>query len=101
MDVFFPVSTKLDIDELIKHYFKVRPKCKYNDICSIVNHYHRKKLTLQHLKTKLKKLHLQRKRNAFEKDLMVIISNELRMPLAKILVIDEFLSLFPLNMVPR
>ena len=63
MDVFFPVSTKLDIDELIKHYFKVRPKCKYNDICSIINHY---QLTLQHLKTKLKKLHLQRKRNAFE-----------------------------------
>ena len=100
MDVFFPVSTKLDIDELIKHYVKIRPMFKYNDICSIINHYHRKKLTLQHLKTKLKKLRLQRKRSAFEKDLMVIISNELGMPLAKILVMDKFLSLFPLIMVP-
>ena len=64
MNVFFPVSTELDIDELIKYYFKVRPKFKYIDICSIINQHHRKRLTLQ-------KLHLTRKTNVFE-DLMAI-----------------------------
>ena len=76
MDVFLLVSTELAIDELIKYYFKVRQKFKYIDICSIINQHHQKKLTLRQLKTKLKKLHLTRKRNAFEEDLMAIISNE-------------------------
>ena len=75
MGVFLPVSTELAIDELIKYYFKVRQKFKYIGICSIINQHHRKKLTLRQLKTRLK-LHLTRKRNAFEEDLMAIISNE-------------------------
>ena len=98
MDVFLHVSTELDIDGLIKYYFKVRQKFKYIDICSIINQHHRKKLSLRQLKTKLKKLHLARKRNFFEEDLVAIISNELGKSLAKILVIDKSLSLFPLNM---
>ena len=101
MDVFLPVSTELDLDKPIKYYFKVRPKFKYIDICSIINRYHRKKLKLRQLKTKLKKLHPTRKTNVFEEDRMAIISNELRTFLAKILVmlIDKLISLFPLNMV--
>ena len=99
MDVLLPVSTELDIDGLIKYYFRVRQKFKYIDICSIINQHHRKKPTLRQLKTKLKKLHLTRKINVFEEDLMAIISNELRTSLAKILVIDKLLSLFLLNMV--
>ena len=99
MDVFLPVSTEIDLDELIKYYFKVRPKFKYIYICSIINQYHRKKLKLRQLKTKLKKLHLTRKRNVFEEVLLAIISNELGMSLVKILVIDKLLSLFPLNIV--
>ena len=67
MNLFLPVSTDLDIDELIKHHFKVRPK--HSDICSIISQHHRKKLNLRQLKTKIKKLHLTRKRNAFEEDL--------------------------------
>ena len=98
MDVFLPVSTELDIGELIKYYFKVRPTFKYLDICSIINQHHRKKLRLRQLKTKLRKLHFTKKRNVFEEDLMAIISNELGTSLAKILVIDKLLSLFPLNM---
>ena len=92
MDVFLPVSTELDIEELIKYYFKVRPKVKYIDICSIINQHHRKKL-------KLRQLHLMRKRNAFEEDLLAIIYNELGTSLAKILVIDRLLNSFPLNIV--
>ena len=99
MDVFLPVSTELDIDELIKYYFKVRPKFKYNDICSIINQHHRTKLTLRRLKTKLKNLHLTRKTNVFEEDLMAIVSNKLGTPLTKILVIDQLLSVFPLDIV--
>ena len=98
MDVFLPVSTELDFGELIKYYFKVRPTFKYLDICSIINQHHRKKLRLRQLKTKLRKLHFTKKRNVFEEDLMAIISNELGTSLAKILVIDILLSLFPLNM---
>ena len=37
--------TELDIDGLIKYYFKVRQKFKYIEICSIINQHHRKKLT--------------------------------------------------------
>ena len=99
MDVFLPGSTELDIGELIKYYFKARPKFKHIDICSIINQHHRKKLKLRQLKTKLKKLHLTRKRNVFEEVLLAIISNELGMSLVKILVIDKLLSLFPLNIV--
>ena len=99
MDVFLPVSTELDTDELIRYYFKARQKFKYIDICSIINQHHRKKLTLQQLKIKLRKLHLTRKRYVFEEDLMAIISDELGTSLAKILVIDKLLSLFSLNMV--
>ena len=99
MDVFLPVSTELDIDRLIKYYFKVRQMFRYIDICSIINQYHRKKLTLRQLKTKLQKLHLTRKRNVFEEDLMAIISKDLGTSLVKILVIEKLLSLFLLNMV--
>ena len=99
MGVFLPGSTELDIGELIKYYFKARPKFKHIDICSIINQHHRKKLKLRQLKTKLKKLHLTRKRNVFEEVLLAIISNELGMSLVKILVIDKLLSLFPLNIV--
>ena len=68
MDFFLSVRTELDIDELIKYYFKVRPKFKYIDICSIFSQHHRKNLTLQQLKTRLKKkLHLSRKRNVLKK----------------------------------
>ena len=93
MNLFLPVSTDLDIDELIKYHFKVRPK--HSDICSIISQHHRKKLNLRQLKTKMKKLHLTRKRNAFEEDLLAIISNELGTSLAKIFVIDKLLSYFP------
>ena len=64
MGVFFPVSTELYIDELIKYYFKVRPKFKYIDACSI-NQHHCKKLKLGQLKRNLKKLHLTRKKKCF------------------------------------
>ena len=50
MDPFLPVSTELDIDELIKYYFKVRPKFKHIDTCSIINQHHRKRLKLRQLK---------------------------------------------------
>ena len=40
-----------------------------------------------------------RKRNVFEEDILAIISNELVTSLAKILVIDKLLSLFPLIIV--
>ena len=97
MNLFLPVSTDLDIDELIKYHFKVRPK--HCDISSIISQHHRKKLNLRQLKTKTKKLHLTRKRNAFEEDLLAIISNELGTSLAKIFVIDKLLSLFPVNIL--
>ena len=99
MDVFLPVSTELDLDKLIKYYFKVRPKFKYIDICSIINRYHRKKLKLRQLKTKLKKLHLTREINVSEEDLLAIISNELGTSLAKVSVIDKLISIFPLIIV--
>ena len=99
MDIFLPLSTELYIDELIKYYFKVRPKFKYINICSIINQPHCKKLKLRQLKTKLKKLHPTRKTNVFGEGLMAIISNESRTSSAKILVLDKLLSLFPLNMV--
>ena len=99
MGVFLSVSTELDIEDLIKYYFKVWPKFKHIDICSIINQHYRKKLKLRQLKTKLKKLHLTRKRNVFEEDILAIISNELVTSLAKILVIDKLLSLFPLIIV--
>ena len=96
MDVFLPVSTELNIDELIKYYFQVRPKFKYINICNIINEHHRTTLTLRQLKTKLKKLNLTRKRNVSE-DLMANIFSEL----GKSLVNAGYrqLSLFPLNMV--
>ena len=50
MDPFLPVSTELDIDELIKYCFKVRPKFKHIDTCSIINQHHRKRLKLRQLK---------------------------------------------------
>ena len=84
MDVFLPVSTELNIDELIKYYFKLRPKFKYIDICNIINEHHYITLTLRQLKAKLKKLNLTRKRNVSEKDLMAIISNELGTSLANV-----------------
>ena len=49
MDVFLLVSTELNIDELIKYYFQVRPKFKYIDICNIINEHHRTTLTLRQL----------------------------------------------------
>ena len=91
MDVSLPVSTELDIEELIKHYFKAKRKFKHIDICRVVNQHHRKKL-------KLRQLLLLRKRNVFE-DLLAIISNELGTSLAKILVIDRLINSFPLNIV--
>ena len=99
MDVFISVSTELDIEEIIKYYFKVRPTFKHIDICSIINQHYRKKLKLRQLKTKLKKLHLTREINVSEEDLLAIISNELGTSLAKILVIDKLLSLFPIIIV--
>ena len=95
MDVFLPVSTELNIDELIKYYSQLRPKFKYIDICNIINEHHRTTLTLRQLKTKLKKLNLMRKRNVSEEDLMAIISNEIGMSLANVgyRQIPEFISL--------
>ena len=84
MNVFLPVSTELNIDELIKYYFQLRPKFKYIDICNITNEYHRITLTLQQLKTKLKKLNRTRKTNVSEEDLMAIISKELGTSLANV-----------------
>ena len=84
MNVFLPVSTELNIDELIKYYFQLRPKFKYIDICNIINEHHRITLTLQQLKTKLKKLNRTRKRNVSEEDLMAIISKELGTSLANV-----------------
>ena len=49
MDVFISVSTELDIEEIIKYYFKVRPTFKHIDICSIINQHYRKKLKLRQL----------------------------------------------------
>ena len=92
MDIFLPLSTELDIDKLLKYCFKVKPKFKYMDICSIINQHHCKKRKLRQLKTKLKKLHPTRKRNVFEEGLMAIISNELETSSAKILVLDKLLS---------
>ena len=53
MDVFLPVSTELNIDELIKYYFQLRPKVKYIDVCNIINEHHHITLTLRQLKAKL------------------------------------------------
>ena len=55
MDVFLSVSTELNIEELIKNYFKLRPKSKYIDIRNIINEHHYITLTLRQLKAKLKK----------------------------------------------
>ena len=95
MDVFLPVSTELNIDELIKYYFQVRPKFKYINICNIINEHHCTTLTLRQLKTKLKKLNLTRKRNPSEEDLMAIIFNELGTSLANVgyRQMTEFISL--------
>ena len=95
MNVFLPVSTELNIDELIKYCFQVRPKFKYIDICYIINEYHRTTLTLRQLKTKLKKLNLTRKRSVSEEDLMAIISNEFGTSLANVgyRQMTEFISL--------
>ena len=67
MDLFLPVSTDLDIDELIKYYFKVRPKFKHSDMSSIISQHHRKKLNLRQLKTKMKKLILREKEMLLKK----------------------------------
>ena len=96
MDVFLSVGTELNIDELIKYCFPVRPKFKYIDICNVINEHHRMTLTLRQLKTKLKKLNLTRKRNVSE-DLMANIFSELGKSLVN--VGYRQLSLFPLNMV--
>ena len=95
MDIFLPVSTEPDIDELVKYYFQVRSKFKYIDICSLINKHHRITLTLRQLKTKLKKLHLKRKRNISEEDLTDIISRELGTSLANFgyRQMTEFISL--------
>ena len=95
MNVFLPVSTELNIDELIKYHFQLRPKFKYIDICNIINEDHRITLTLRQLKIKLKKLNLTRKRNVYEEDLMAIISNELGTSLANVgyRQMTEFISL--------
>ena len=95
MDVFLPVSTGLNIDELIKYYFQLRLKFKYIDICNIINEHHHITLTLRQLKAKLKKLNLTRKRNISEEDLMTIISNELGTSLANVgyRQMTEFISL--------
>ena len=56
MDVFLPVSTELNIDELIKYYFQLRPKVKYIDVCNIINEHHHITLTLRQLKAKLSEI---------------------------------------------
>ena len=65
MDVFLPVSTELDIDELIKHYFKLRRKFKHIDICSIINQHHRKKSEIATVKNKLKEVSSYEKKKCF------------------------------------
>ena len=47
MDAFLPVSTELDIGEIIKYYFKVRPKFKHIDTFGIINQHYRKRLKLR------------------------------------------------------
>ena len=84
MDVFLPVSTEVNIDELLKWYFQLKPKFKYIDICNIINEHHHITMTLRQLKAKWNKLNLTRKGNVSEEDLMAIISNELGTSLANI-----------------
>ena len=65
MGVFLPGSTELDIGEIIKYYFKARPKFKHIDICSIINQHHRKKKEIATVKNKVKEVSSYEKKKCF------------------------------------
>ena len=65
MGVFLPGSTELDIGELIKYYFKARPKFKHIDICSILNQHHHKKKEIATVKNKVKEVSSYEKKKCF------------------------------------
>ena len=76
-DTLLSKDCDLDVNHLVYHYFSVRPKFKYKEICSIVTEHHSRDLTMSRLIVILKEMNLNIKRNVSTEILEKIIKNEL------------------------
>ena len=77
MDVLLPANANSNSEDLVKYYFGIRPKLKYNHICTLINEHHGVPLTMRQLLQICKKSGFSRKRNVDDDVLYSMIQNEL------------------------
>ena len=68
-ETLLPISSPLNIRELVCYYHTIQPKCKYKEICSIITTHHSKHVTMSTVKRIYREEGLNRKRNVGNADL--------------------------------
>ena len=77
METVLPKDIGVHPDQLLKHYYLLKPKMKLAHICNLLNEHHQHPISLRQLKYKIKKLHLQGGTDIDQRTLMDMVINEL------------------------
>ena len=77
VDRFLPSDINISLRDLVRHYYSIKGKLKYKEICSVISTHHNRTLTPNMLKQICKLEELIRKKNVPEDHLHDIIINKL------------------------